>query len=48
MLISPDMKNLKPLAARLKRIVTQPDHALLIELASGAVLLAWVAHLATE
>jgi hypothetical protein len=39
---------LKPLATRLKRSVCQPDHALLIELASGAVLLAWVARLLAE
>ena len=32
----------KPVADRLKRTVSQPDYALLIELASGAVLLAWV------
>jgi hypothetical protein len=34
----------KPLAARIKRTVSQPDNALLLELASGAVLLAWFAH----
>ncbi len=42
------MKNWKPLAERLARTVTQPDHALLIELASAAVLLAWMAHWAVE
>ena len=41
MLCNPGM-NWKPLAAGVKRTVTQPDHALLIELASGALLLAWV------
>ena len=40
--------NWKPLANRLVRSVTQPDHALLIELASGALLLAWAAHWAVE
>ena len=29
---------------RLKETVSEPDHALLIELASGALLLAWTAH----
>ena len=33
---------------RLIRTASQPDHALLIELASGAVLLAWFAHWAVE
>jgi len=40
--------NWKPFAARLKLAVTQPDRALLIELASWAVLLAWMAHRAIE
>lgn len=35
---------LKPLAERVKRTVSQPDHALIIELVSGALLLAWMAH----
>jgi len=47
MLKFPPMK-LKPLAKRLMRTVSEPDHILLIELASGAVLLAWMAHLAVE
>jgi hypothetical protein len=38
----------KPLAERLRRTVTQPDNALLIELASGALLLAYIAHLAVD
>jgi len=40
--------NWKHLAERLVRTVSQPDHALLIELASGALLLAWMAHWAAE
>ena len=40
--------NWKHLAGRILRTVTQPDHVLLIELASGAVLLAWLAHYAME
>jgi hypothetical protein len=40
--------NWKPLTDRLKRTVFQPDRALLIELASGALLLAWMAHWAVE
>ena len=37
--------NWKPFGEpREMRPVTQPDHALLLELASGAVLLAWLAH----
>ena len=44
--------NWKALAERLRtlsvRASIQPDHALLLELASGAVLLAWVAHWALE
>jgi len=40
--------NWKPLASRVKRTVTQPDHALLIELASGALLLAWVVRWTVE
>jgi hypothetical protein len=39
---------LKRIAARVRRTVTQPDNALLIELASGAVLLAWAAHWVVE
>ena len=38
----------KPLAERLRRTASQPDNALLIELASGALLLAWMAHWAVE
>jgi len=40
--------NWKPLAARVMRSVTQPDNALLLELASGALLLAWAAHWMVE
>jgi hypothetical protein len=40
--------NWKPLAERLVQTVTKPDAVLLFELASGAVLLAWVARLAAE
>jgi len=39
---------LKSLADRVKRTVSHPEHALLIELASGALLLAWVAHWVVE
>jgi hypothetical protein len=42
------MKNWKPLADRLRRFASQPDSALLIELASAAVFLALVAHLTAE
>jgi len=35
---------LKTMAARVKRTVVQPDYVLLLELASGALLLAWAAH----
>ncbi len=38
----------KPVAKRLKRVVSQPDFVLLIELASGALLLAWIAHWVAE
>jgi hypothetical protein len=38
----------KRLADRMMRTVTQPDHALVLELASGALLLAWMAHWAVE
>ncbi len=37
-----------PLTNTVKRIVTQPDSALLLELASGAMLLAWMAHWVAE
>ncbi len=40
--------NWKPLAGRLKRFASQPDSALILELASGAVLLAWMAHWVAE
>jgi hypothetical protein len=30
------------------RTVTEPDHALVLELASAALLLAWIAHLGVE
>jgi len=40
--------NWKPLTTRLKRSVCQPDRALLLELASAALLLAWIAHWAVE
>jgi len=36
----------KPITERIRR--TTPDQALLIELACGAVLLAWMAHWAIE
>ncbi|HEX4086617.1 MAG TPA: hypothetical protein VHY22_17020 [Chthoniobacteraceae bacterium] len=42
------MKNWKPLTQRVRRFAAQPDSALLIELASAAVLLAWMAHWAAE
>jgi len=38
----------KPLANRVKRTVSQPESALLLELASGAVLLAWVVRWVVE
>jgi hypothetical protein len=38
----------KPLVSRLKRVTSQPDSVLLLELASGALLLAWVAHWVAE
>jgi hypothetical protein len=38
----------KPFATRLMRSVSKPDHALLLELASGALLLAWAAHWAVD
>ncbi len=34
----------KPLADRVRKAVCHPDRALLIELATGALLLAWVTH----
>lgn len=37
-----------PLSDRVVRAVSQHQTALLIELASGAVLLAWMAHWAVE
>jgi hypothetical protein len=40
--------NWKPLAARVMRTVSQPDRALVIELASAALLIAWVAHWSLE
>lgn len=40
--------NWKHLAERTMRTVTQPDRALVIELASAALLLAWMAHWAIE
>ena len=40
--------NWKHLAGRMMRTVTQPDHALVLELASAALLLAWMAHWAVE
>ena len=36
------------MAARFARAVSQPDRALLIELASAAFLFAWMAHWVTE
>ncbi len=39
---------LKPLAQRIARAVSQPDCVLLIELATGALLLAWMAHTSVE
>jgi len=38
----------KPLTERIKQVATQPDSALLIELASSAVLLAWLVRWAAE
>ena len=38
----------KHIGERIVRTVSEPDHALLIELASAAVVLAWVAHWAVE
>jgi hypothetical protein len=38
----------KHLTDRFVRTVSQPDRALLIELASGALLLAWMAHWVAE
>ena len=40
--------SLKPLAIRMQRTVSQPNHALLIELISGALLLAWVTRFVAE
>jgi hypothetical protein len=40
--------NWKYLTDRMMRTVTQPDHALVLELASAALLLAWMAHWAVE
>jgi hypothetical protein len=40
--------NWKTLADRMKQSVTQPDRALVLELASAALLLAWMAHWAVE
>jgi hypothetical protein len=40
--------NWKYIAERLIRAACQPDHALLIELASAALLLAWMAHWVAE
>jgi len=39
---------MKSLTNTVKRIASQPDSTLLIELASGAVLLAWMAHWVAE
>jgi hypothetical protein len=47
MLVLPGM-NWKLIAERLGRTVSEPDYAVLIELASGALLLAWIAHWAVE
>jgi hypothetical protein len=47
-MLFPIFMNWKPLTARLMRSVSKPDHALLIELASGALLLAWAAHWAVD
>jgi hypothetical protein len=47
-MLFPKAMNWKPLAGRLMRSAAKPDHALLIELASGALLLAWAAHWAVD
>jgi hypothetical protein len=39
---------LKPLTERVRRVAMKTDTVLLLELASGAVLLAWAAHLTLE
>ncbi len=46
--IPPGSPLAKRLASHLRRAVTQPDTALLIELASGALLLAWLAHVTMD
>jgi hypothetical protein len=38
----------KKIAARVARSVAEPDHAIVIELASAALFLAWMAHWAVE
>jgi len=40
--------NWKHMAQRMMRSATEPDHALVIELASAALLLAWMAHSALD
>ena len=40
--------NPKALAKRVIHAILEPDHALVLELASGALLLAWLARLAVE
>ena len=42
--LDPSNMNWRLIAERLKQTASQPDHALLIELAACAVLLAWMAH----
>lgn len=42
------MMKWKRLVQPLVRTVSQPDHALLLELASAALLLAWVARWSAE
>lgn len=39
---------LKSIAGRMARTLTQPDCALVLELASAALLFAWMAHTAVE
>ena len=40
--------NWKFLTQSVMRAVTQPEHAVVLELASAALLLAWMAHWAIE
>ena len=47
-MLLPIFMNWKQITARLARSVAEPDHAVVIELASAALLLAWMAHWAVE